>query len=223
VTRRALAAALTAGTAGLLLAACSTGSVPAQQHGAVTSAPVTAPATAVPSAPSPVPGTSSPAATPTTSPAPRSSDSSTVSPAPVATPPAVPRLADPCPAAALTVRLLPGGAAQGIEYAAVSITNSGTAACNLRGYPAVVLRNASGGVLTTAGPLPGSTARVVRLAPGQEAQAQVQDHSTCQAPLSSSVAVAAPAPSAGAATTSTRPLNQLRACTVYVAPVGMAS
>ena len=219
--RSAVTLALTAGTAGLLLTACSTGSVPAGQHRAVTSAPAPTP-TATP-ATSPVPATSSPAATHTASPAPRHTATATVSTAPGAIPPAAPHLADPCPAAALTVRLLPGGAAQGIEYAAVSITNSGAAACNLRGYPTLELRDAQGGVLTTAGPLPGSTARVIRLAPGQEAQAQVQDHSTCQAPLSSSVAVAAPAPSAGAATTNARPLNQLRACTVYVAPVGMAS
>lgn len=137
--------------------------------------------------------------------------------------PTVAPLPDPCPASALAIRLLPGGAAQGVEYAAVSITNTGAVACNLRGYPSVQLRDGSGRQLVAAKPLPGSAARLVRLAPGQAAQAQVQDHSTCQAPLSSSVAVAAPPPSKAAAATSDRPLNQLRACTVYVAPVGPAS
>lgn len=204
---------LAASAAALLLAGCTTGSA-GSAHVTVTTRP-DSPAT---STGTDVPTTGTHTGPPSPSDSPSSPPSSATSPAPPSDKP----LADPCTATSLAVRLLPGGAAQGVEYAGVTITNTGAQACNVRGFPGVSLRDATGAVLVRAAPEPGATARVVRLAPGQAASAQVQDHSTCDAPLSSSVAVTAPSPAQAAAVTDTASLKQLRACSLTVAPLGPA-
>lgn len=125
-----------------------------------------------------------------------------------------------CTAAQLTVRVLPGGAAQGVEIAAATFTNSSNAACSLSGYPTVALLLA-GQVRASASPAPGSNSTPVTLAPGKQAQALIEDTSSCNAPLSDMISVVAPNQRAGA-TAYQRPF-QLRLCTVHVDPVSPAS
>ena len=125
-----------------------------------------------------------------------------------------------CTPAQLTVRVLPGGAAQGVEIAAATFTNSSNAPCSLSGYPTVTLLLA-GQVRLSASPALGSTPTPVTLAPGKQAQALIEDTSSCNAPLSDTISVVAPNQPAGA-TAYQRPF-QLRLCTVHVDPVAPAS
>lgn len=130
--------------------------------------------------------------------------------------------ADYCTAAQLTVRVLPGGAEPSYEIAAVTFTNNSSKPCSLSGYPAVQLWLNSN-VLATASQDTANPMTLVHLAPGAQAEAQIRDHSTCQAPLSDSIHVSAPAPLTSLRLESTGPLVQMRGCTVTVDPIVLSS
>ena len=186
---------------GIALTGCSTGS-----HGAGSS-----------STPAGTPSTTSTAlGTPTTT---------SSAPPPTATA-STPSLTSSAPAlvyctpAQLTVRVLQGGAAQGVEIAAATFTNSSAATCSLSGYPTVTLL-LGGQVRVTASPAVGTVAKPVMLAPGKQVQALIEDTSSCNAPLSDTIRVLAPNQPA-AATAYQRPF-QLRLCTLNVDPVAPAS
>ena len=210
MTRRG--AAVLAALAGCaLLAACSTGKPETPATSAA--APLT---TAV--APPTTVAASTTAAPPSTTPPPSASHTATPT-THHASPPALP--ADFCTAQQLTVRVLPGGAYQNYEIAGVTYTNTSSTGCSLSGFPTARLLRADGSVLTTSKPAPGTSARLVHLAPGAQAEAQIRDHSTCQAPLSDSVEVTAPAPLQ--ALRAHRPQLQMRGCTVTVDPIVLSS
>lgn len=189
----------------LLLAGCTTGSTPGSGT----------PAT---SAPAP----STPVIAPTMS-APHTIASTPVVPSPSTDPRAPSSAAAPTSSGntctGLTVRVLQGGATPGREIAAVTFDNDSAQTCSLSGYPTVVL-TLKGNTIATATPAPGTVAQPVRIAPGGQAQALITDRSTCNAPLSDSIAVTAPNGATGGKLT--RPF-QLRGCTVYVDPVKPSS
>jgi len=209
VTRRG--AAVLAALAGCaLLAACSTGKpeTPATSAAAPLTTPVAPPTTV--------------AASTTTAPAPTTPPPSASHSATPTNHPSTPALpADFCTAQQLTVRVLPGGAYQNYEIAGVTYTNTSSTECSLSGFPTARLLRADGSVLTTSKPAPGTSARLVHLAPGAQAEAQIRDHTTCQAPLSDSVEVTAPAPLQ--ALRAHRPQLQMRGCTVTVDPIALSS
>lgn len=118
------------------------------------------------------------------------------------------------------MRIVPGGATPGYEIAAVTFINNSSTSCSLSGYPAVQLRR-SGTVLVTASPNRAQAAKLVHLAPGAQAQAQIRDHVTCQGALSDSVRAVAPAPLASMTVNSQ--LVQMRGCTVTVDPIALSS
>jgi hypothetical protein len=188
----------------LLLAGCTTGSTPGQGTATTSAAAPPIPTTAPPiSAPHTI------VSTPVVPPP--STDGRQPSSA-VATP-----SGNTC--TGLTVRVLQGGATPGREIAAVTFDNDSRKACSLSGYPTVVL-TLKGNTIATATPAPGTVAEPVRLAPGGQAQSLITDRSTCNAPLSDTIAVTAPNGAAGGKLT--RPF-QLRGCTVYVDPVKPSS
>jgi hypothetical protein len=188
----------------LLLAGCTTGSTPGRDTATTSTAPppvrttaptVTAPHTIVSTPPVPPPSTDS-----------RQPSSTAATPS-----------GNTC--TDLTVRVLEGGATPGREIAAVTFDNDSGRACSLSGYPTVVL-TLKGNTIATATPAPGTVAQPVRLAPGGQAQAMITDRSTCNAPLSDTIAVTAPNGAAGGKLTRA---FKLRGCTVYVDPVKPSS
>lgn len=66
---------------------------------------------------------------------------------------------------AADIRMLNPGAAQ--RYAALSLTNTSSRPCHLRGYPGLQLRTDAGGAPTTVLPDPRPRPRRFTLAPGQ--------------------------------------------------------
>lgn len=202
LTRTAAWASFAAASA--LLAACSTGP-PAPST--VTTSDVTTSDTTVTETETvtatPVATTSSASRRPTPAPAP------TTSASPVAV------RHNTCASGSLTVRVLPGGAIRGHEIAAVSVTNAGTAACVVWGFPKVHLERA--GALLGSPAVPKGTPRDVTLAPGAQAQAIITDASTCNAPLSDMIKATLPESSQ----TVSRPM-QMRGCALQVAAFGPA-
>ncbi|MEO8889335.1 MAG: DUF4232 domain-containing protein [Jatrophihabitantaceae bacterium] len=221
--RSGLATVLAAGA--LALTACATGSG---------SGPTTSPTGD--STPSLQTSPLSPAPTPPTSPTATTSPHSpkTPTPATIATiaPTATRRPApsgggttapaDYCTASQLRMRILPGGAEPNYEIAAVTFTNTSSSSCSLSGYPAVQLRR-GGRTLATASPDSSSPVQVVRLGPGVQAQAQIRDKITCQAPLSDSIHAVGPAPLTSLAIDSSTSYVQMRGCTVTVDPIALSS
>lgn len=130
--------------------------------------------------------------------------------------------ADYCQAGQLTMRILPGGAEPNYEIAAVTFTNDSATSCSLAGYPAVQLL-LKGSVLSTAKPNTAHAPKLVHLGPGAQAEAQISDHITCQAPLSDLIRATAPAPLTSLHLESSRSLVQMRGCTVTVDPVVLSS
>jgi hypothetical protein len=179
--------------------------------------------TGKPQAHTAAPGPTGTVTTPTTTPSsssvstPTTSTGASTSAAASTTPPVLP--ADYCKASQLQLMLLPGGAIQGYEIAAVTFTNTSSKSCSLSGYPTVELRRGAQ-LLATATPHGGTTPTLIHLKPAAQAQAQIRDHSTCQAPLSDTVHFAAPAPLG--ALQGDRPF-QLRGCTVTVEPIALSS
>lgn len=113
------------------------------------------------------------------------------------------------------MRVIPGGAAEGTEIAALQFTNDGKKGCRLVGYPGVVLVKKGHKIGTPSqpgGPMPG---RAVRVPPGKTVQSMLRDYSSCQAPLSDTARVTVP----GESTTVTRPI-ELRACTLRTGQLG---
>lgn len=167
----ALAAAL---TVALTLAGCSS-SVGGKPN-------PTSAAPSTPTASTPVATGTSPAsqpASPTTSTPP----STSTKPTPTGPP--------TCTVAALSTRVLRGGAAANREIAAITFTNTSHAACTMIGYPGVSLRR--GGVLLgqPASRRPATVPTVV-LRPGETASTTLSDFTTCQAPLSDTVRIYPP-------------------------------
>jgi len=190
------AAALAAAAA--VLTACTSST--SAGHGAATpTSPVT-----VDGLPSDT-GVTGPPATPTTS-----ATTGTTSPAATSTAASLPK--DTCTGSQLTLRLFSAGAVPSEEIALITFTNSGTTPCSMFGFPGVSLRLA-GRQLVQASRSP-VTAKTVRLLPGENAQAQITDFSTCNAPLSDTVRIYAPN-----LTTFVDKTFQLRACRFEVDPV----
>ena len=120
---------------------------------------------------------------------------------------------DTCTAAQLTVRVIRGGAVPSQEIALITFTNSSATTCEMFGYPGVSLRAGGRQVGQPAVRSP-VAAKNVRLAPGEQAQAQITDFSTCQAPLSDTVRIYPPNLTAFV----DKPF-ELRACRFEVDPV----
>ena len=194
------------------LTACATGSGPGPSNTPTTAGLTTVQSTAAPastSAPaSPTPSASSPTPTKT----------ATAHPTP--TPTKLP--ADYCQAGQLTMRILPGGAEPNYEIAAVTFTNDSSTSCSIMGYPAVQLL-LKGSVLSTAKPNTAHAPKLVHLGPGAQAEAQISDHITCQAPLSDLIRATAPAPLTSLHLESKRSLVQMRGCAVTIDPVVLSS
>ncbi len=130
----------------------------------------------------------------------------------IATPsPGVPK--DACTTAQLTVRVLRGSGAQQQEFALITFTNSGTSRCSLLGFPGVSLRRA-GVLLGAPAERTPDQAHAVELAPGEQAESQVTDFSSCNAPLSDTMRVYPP----NLTSFVDKPL-ELRGCRIVVAPV----
>lgn len=120
--------------------------------------------------------------------------------------------ADTCRGPQLTLRLIRGGAIPLQEIALITFTNTGTTECSMFGFPGVSLR-AAGKQLGQALRSP-IAAKTVRLMPGEQAQAQITDFSSCQAPLSDTVRIYPP----NLTTYVDKPF-ELRACRFQVDPV----
>lgn len=164
--------------------------------------------TGIPTESATVTDTATPSATPTTSAATSTAATSsapTVKPTPA------------CAASALAVRVIRGGAALGQEIALITFTNSSSAACTLTGFPSVRLLR--GGQLIGSPSKAATVApKLLTLAPGAQAESQVTDYSSCQAPVSDTMRITAP----GASASVDKPY-EMRACTVVVAPVSLSS
>lgn len=107
---------------------------------------------------SPVPASASPTSQPSSSPQP-------ASPTPEATPAAPATLAR-CSAASLSATSQTWGAAAGSRGTTVTITNTGSVACTLRGNPGASLTDANGGVLATAAEFTSASDPTVTVTPG---------------------------------------------------------
>lgn len=202
-TRAAAAgAALLAGAT--LVAACTTGSTGGSGGAGESNPPATPAAPTSSSAPTPLPTVTDAPSTPASTSAAASTSASTAP-------------ANTC--TDLTVRVLPGGATPGQEIAAITFVNASSKRCSISGYPTVVLL-LGGQTLVTATPTSGTVAQAVQLDPGAQAEAQITDHSTCNAHLSDTIEVTAP--NGAASGKLTRPF-QLRGCTVTVDPVSLSS
>lgn len=114
----------------------------------------------------------------------------------------------------ITVRVIRGSAAQGVEFAALQFTNAGTSTCRLFGYPSATLRLRGKAIGSAAQPASNATSKFT-LAPGDTAESRLLDYTNCQASLSDSVRVVVP----GSAIHTVRPA-QLRACTLRVSKLG---
>jgi hypothetical protein len=119
-----------------------------------------------------------------------------------------------CIGSQLTVRVLRGGALPGREIALVTFTNSSTAPCTMFGFPGVSLR-LQNALLAMPAQRTSDSPATVRLAPGEQGQAQITDNSSCQAPLSDTVRVYPP----NLVTFVDVTPFQLRGCSLTVAPV----
>ncbi|MDP9091363.1 MAG: DUF4232 domain-containing protein [Actinomycetota bacterium] len=119
-----------------------------------------------------------------------------------------------CTGSQLTVRVLRGGAIPGREIALVTFTNISATPCTMFGFPGVSLR-LQNSLLAQPAERTSDNPTSVRLAPGEHAQAQLTDNSSCQAPLSDTVRVYPP----NLITFVDVTPFQLRGCTLRVAPV----
>lgn len=183
------------------LAACSSaGPAPGRASAAAPSTVATTPA----------PTSATPSALPsTTSAAPSATaTASTQAPTAGAAPSTSAALRSTC--ASLMIRVIRGSAGPGFEFAALQFTNTGTSTCVLNGYPTVTLLSSGASVGGASVPDGTATSRF-SLAPGDTAESQLKDISSCQAPLSDQIHVVAP----GSTISATRP-GVLRACALQV-------
>lgn len=150
-------------------------------------------------------------------PAPSTSGSQPVtSQTPTSTPPPPkPKPTGPigCTAAQLKVGVERGSAAAGQEFAVVTFANTGPTTCTISGFPGVSLR-LNHALLGAAAQRSAKAASTVTLKPGAQAEANVTDFSSCQAPVSDTVRVYAPNQRAF----TDLPLS-LRGCRVVIDPV----
>ena len=203
-TRRA--AALAALVAAVALAGCSSaGPAPGRSGGSSVAGPSSTAATTS-SAPAP---TFAPPTVATSSTVAPSATATTAPPVPSSAPSTSAGPRSTC--ASLTIRVIRGSAAQGVEFAALQFVNTGTFRCVLNGYPTASLLRGGSAVGSVSAPASTATSRFV-LEPGATAESLLRDFSTCQAPLSDQIRVVAP----GSSITAVRPA-QLRACSLRVA------
>jgi uncharacterized protein DUF4232 len=210
---RALIAAALAVVA-VSAAACTSSGAPSARTGAATSpAPTTSAPASAPSSSSPAP-VSSPAAPSTvavsTSAAPTRSHSvaPTNSPATSTAPSGPPD----CTQAQLKLSPVRGGAFQGREIAGVVFTNTSSATCALRGYPAAQLRH-KGRNLGQPAINNSGRVRTIVVKPGGAAQVQLTAVTTCQSAISDHVRIQVP----GSSTSTDVPM-ELRGCLLSVNP-----
>lgn len=121
---------------------------------------------------------------------------------------------DTCTTAQLTVRMIRGGADTGREIGLVTFTNISKIECSMFGFPGVSLRLAGAQLAAPAGRDTATVPATVHLAPGDSAQAQFTDFSSCQSPLSDNVRIYPP----NLTSFVDRP-GQFRGCKVVVEPV----
>ena len=121
---------------------------------------------------------------------------------------------DTCQMTQLSVRLIRGGADTGREIGLVTFTNVSKVECSMVGFPGVSLRLGGASLASPATRDAAAAPTTVHLEPGQSAQAQVTDFSSCQAPLSDNVRVYPP----NLTTFVDRP-GQFRGCNLVVEPV----
>ena len=136
------------------------------------------------------PSGSGPAASDTSSPT-QTSSPATATPPPSKSAKPIPPGPPTCAVAALSTRVLRGGAEASREIAAITFTNTSPAACTLVGYPGVSLRRNGALLGQPASRQPAAIPTVV-LRPGEAATTTLTDFSTCQAPLSDTVRVYPP-------------------------------
>jgi hypothetical protein len=118
-----------------------------------------------------------------------------------------------CTSTRLKIRAIRGSASAGQEFAELTFTNTGAAACTVFGYPGVSLRLANK-LIGKPAERSGQPHATVTLLPGARALAKIVDISACQAPVSDTVRVYAPNQLAFV----DLPLA-LRACRLFVGPV----
>jgi uncharacterized protein DUF4232 len=191
-----------------LAAACTSRSAGSDRSTATSTAP-TVPASSTSAPPS------SSAAAPTTPAAPSSTapkHPSTTHRSVTVAPPVVAAPRSTC--TAVTVRVIRGSAARGLEFAALQFTNDGTKRCTLAGYPTVNLRLKGKRIGTVSQPATSKSSSRT-LAPGDTAESRLNDYTDCQAPLSDQIRVVVP----GSSQSAIRP-GQLRACTLRVSALG---
>jgi hypothetical protein len=201
VSRAGVALAGTAGLAALLFGVTACTSTKA-------GLPSTTSSSAASSATDTAPTDTSTPTDPATSDTPTPTPTGSATPSPSATLPK-----GTCTGAQLTVRVLRGGADAGREIALITFTNSSSAACSMFGFPGVSLR-LNDAILGRPADRMSLAPTTVRLAPGEQGQAQITDYSSCQAPLSDTVRVYPP----NLTSFVDRPI-QLRGCLLVVAPV----
>lgn len=206
------AVVVAAAAAGLVaLTGCSSSSGGAARRSAP---PSLTPAVSVPSSPAPttsIPFTPPPTASPT---AHRSPTHRAASSAPVAT--TSPSVVERSTCTQVSVRVIPGGAISGREFAALQFTNDGSGQCVLVGYPTVTLLRAGKPIARPSEPAGYSTSRR-ELAPGATAESKLFDYTqNCQAPLSDGVRVVVP----GTTITYHRPQFVMRGCILRVDALG---
>jgi hypothetical protein len=118
-----------------------------------------------------------------------------------------------CLAKNLHVDALPGSGASGRQFATILFTNTGTAVCTMTGSPQVTLLR-TGKALGKPAVASSKPVTAVKVMPGKSADTTITGFSTCNAPNSDAVRIAAP----GQNQTVDAPL-ELRACQLEVDPV----
>ena len=121
-----------------------------------------------------------------------------------------------CTTKNLKVDALRGSGASGHQFALISFTNNGSAACTLSGIPQVTLMHA-GAVLGSPAQASGKKSPLLTLAPAHTATTTLTGFSTCNAMNSDAVRIAAP----GQTATVDTPLV-LRGCRLEVDPMTAA-
>lgn len=116
----------------------------------------------------------------------------------------------------VSIRVIRGSAIAGQEIAALQFTNTGSRSCVLEGYPTVTLLRNGSQLGQTSLPSTPELASSRTLAPGDVAESQLHDFTSCQAPLSDSIKVVAP----GSTISTIRPQFQMRGCVLRVDRLG---
>ncbi len=160
------------------------------------------------------PQTPSASDTPTADPSAATASATPTTPAPGPVTAASPASGPACTTKSLRLDVLRGSGASGHQFALISLTNTGPAACLMSGAPAVTLMR-GGAVLGTPAQPSAKAARALTLAPAKAATTTLTGFSTCNAMNSDTVRVTPPGQTAAL----DAPLV-LRGCELEVDPVG---